>query len=444
MQFLPAPRPLRPHPRRRTRTVALVAVGALLGLLVGAMVATAEVPPAASAPVATHAWPGPLNGYGLRLRRIPKHPLRDLSCASGSATVTSADGLREALSHHQSACVTAAIGDVEIEGLGNLSGVIVSTEEGGSLGEIDLEETTGLTIRGARFRSIEIRHASGTKLFGNTIGGTPTERTYDELIFMPERSDNVIIQGNDIGWTIADNSGNTGYGCRCYGEVNGLRFIGNNVHDIAADGFQGVEGHNVLIARNQFGPIGANPGSDEHSDDIQIPANGPGLRIVDNWIHNQGYYAGKVVNNSGSLYIHGGTGNPVLVENNLITENQGRTEICGLGTGGDDRSNITIRRNTWIEGGLAYTGFPGFEWDCSGGSGNRVERNIAVDPDGGFAQDGSRDAAEFSENLWGRPSKLKFDEAGNCVSKRCNPSSGPIGYRTPRGIHWQPVDGEKP
>ncbi len=444
MHVPPLPGRRRITRRRRARSVALVTLGALLGLLVAAMVATAEEPAGAPAAATAHAWPSPHNGYGLRLRRIPKHPLRDLSCAAGSANVTSADGLREALSHHQSACITAAIGDVEIEDLGKLAGVVVSTEGEGSLGEIDLDDTTGLTIRGARFRSIEIRHASGTKLFGNQIGGTPTERVEDELIFMPERSDNVTIEGNDIGWTIADDSGNTGYGCRCYGEVNNLRFIGNNVHDIAADGFQGVEGHNVLIARNQFGPIGANPGSDEHSDDIQIPANGPGLRIVDNWIHNQGYFAGKVVNNSGSLYIHGGTGNPVLVENNLITENQGRTEICGLGTGGVDRSNITIRLNTWINGGLAYPNFPGFEWDCSGGSGNRVERNISVDADGGFAQDGSRSAAKFDENIWGGKHKLKFDEAGNCISKRCNPKSGPIGYRTPRGVHWQPVDGETP
>ena len=41
MQFPPVSRPRRSHPHRRTRTVALVALGALLGLLVGAMVATA-------------------------------------------------------------------------------------------------------------------------------------------------------------------------------------------------------------------------------------------------------------------------------------------------------------------------------------------------------------------------------------------------------------------
>jgi hypothetical protein len=428
-----------PPLRLGPRGVASNAFVVLLGLLVVAVLATAHEPAAGAAPATRLGpWQSPATGHGLRLRAKPKYP-SNLSCAPGSAQVSSADGLRDALSAHRDACVMAAIGDVELEGLGNLSGVIVSSEGSGSLGAIDLEDTTGLTIRGARFRSIEMREADDTKLFGNKIGGTPSHRVYDELIFMPERSDNVTIQGNDIGWTLADNSGNTGYGCRCYGEVNGLRFIGNRVHDIAADGFQGTEGSNVVIARNDIGPVGANPGSSEHSDDIQMVSNGPGLRIVDNWIHNQGYFGGHIANNSGSLYIHGGTGNPVLVENNLITENQGVTEVCGLGTGGTSRSNITIRANTWIQGGLAYPNFPSFQWDCNGGSGNRIERNIAIDADGGFStDDGSGGAADFSENIWAHSGKLKFDEQGNCVSVRCNPKGGPIGYRAPRGTHFHP------
>ncbi|HEX4308147.1 MAG TPA: right-handed parallel beta-helix repeat-containing protein [Solirubrobacterales bacterium] len=418
------------------RGVVSSALLALLLLLVAAALVTADEPAAGAAPAA--AWQGPAAGHGLRLRAVPKYPT-DLGCAQGSAKVSSADGLHDALTAHRDACVIAPVGDVEIENLGDLSGVIVSSEGSGSLGAIDLEDTTGLTIRGARFRSIEIRQADDTKLFGNKIGGTPSHRVYDQLIFMPERSDDVTIQGNDIGWTLADNSGNTGYGCRCYGETNGLRFIGNRVHDIAADGFQGTEGANVLIARNDIGPVGANPGSDEHSDDIQMVSNGPGLRIVDNWIHNQGYFGGHLANNSGSLYVHGGTGNPVLVENNLITENQGVTEICGLGTGGTTRSNITIRLNTWIQGGLAYPNFPGFQWDCDGGSGNRIERNVAIDSDGGYStDDGGGSAADFSENIWTYTGKLKFDEHGNCLSARCNPKTGPIGFRSPPGTNFQP------
>ena len=140
-----------------------------------------------------------------------------------------------------------------------------------------------------------MRGAHRTKLLNNVIGGTgPNDRELDQLIFMPDESNDVSIEGNDIGWTVADNTGNTGYGCRCYGATNNLRFVGNKVHDIAADGFQGTNGSNVLIDRNEIGPVGANPGSNSHSDNIQIVSNGPNLRITNNWIHHQGYYEGTV------------------------------------------------------------------------------------------------------------------------------------------------------
>jgi hypothetical protein len=183
--------------------------------------------------------------------------------------------------------------------------------------------------------------------------------------------------------------------------------------------------------------VGANPGSDEHSDNIQIVSNGPNLRITNNWIHEQGYYEGKVTGNSGSTYIHGGTSNTLLYENNLVAMNQGRTEICGLGTGGTSRSNITVRNNTWVEGGLAFDNFPGFSWECDGGSGNTVARNVAVDSDGGFAQNGSAGAATWSANLWGRPSVVTLDTNGDCTSSNCNPAGQkPIGYRKPSGVDW--------
>jgi hypothetical protein len=297
--------------------------------------------------------------------------------------------------------------------------------------------TPGLTIRGARFRSIELREADRTVLLGNQIGGSPDNPVPDQLIFMPEENNDVTIQENDLGWTKADDSGNTGYGCRCYGELNGLRFIGNKLHDLGGDGFQGVGGSNVLIDRNEIGPVGANPGSSEHSDNIQIVANGPNLRITNNWIHEQGYYEGKPVGSSGSLYIHGGGSAPLLVENNLFSVNQGRTEICGLGTGGNSRSNLTIRNNTWVGGGLAYTGFPGFEWDCDSGAGNTIERNVGIDSDGGFARDGSMTAASISSNIWGRPATVTLDGAGNCVSANCNPDGQPpIGFRKPDDVRW--------
>jgi Bacterial TSP3 repeat/Right handed beta helix region len=359
-------------------------------------------------------------------------------CADGATDVTTEAMVRGEVDAKRSVCVVAEVGNVDLSDLGNRAGVVISTEGAGSMGSIDVSDgTTDLTIRGARFRSIELRGADRTTLLGNTIGGSPDNRVLDQLIFMPDESNDVTIEGNDIGWTEADNSGNTGYGCRCYGELNGLRFVGNKIHDIAADGFQGVGGANVLIDRNEIGPVGANPGSSEHSDNIQLTFNGPDTRVTNNWIHHQGYFEGSVTGNSGSVYIHGGTSSSLLFENNLIETAQGRTEICGLGTGGTTRSNIAIRNNTWIDGGRAFSAFPGFEWDCDSGTGNAVERNIAVDPDGGFAQSGSEAAAIFADNLWGQPALLSFDAGGNCTSASCNPAGqAPIGYRKPSGIAW--------
>jgi hypothetical protein len=365
----------------------------------------------------------------------PPPPSGSSGCVVGATNATTASQVRSAVQGGHDVCVTANVGDVNLSDLG-ASPVTISTD-GGSMGAVDLDSTTDLTIEGARFRSIEMRGSHRTKLLGDTIGGTQSNRTYDQLIFMPETNNDVRIEGNDIGWTKADNSGNTGYGCRCYGNLNRLRFVGNRVHDIAADGFQGVGGEDVLIDRNEIGPVGRNPGSSEHSDNIQITGNGPNLRITDNWLHHQGYYEGSPTANSGSTYIHGGSNGSLLYENNLIETAQGRTEICGLGTGGTSRSNITIRDNTWVEGGLAFNGFPGFEWDCDSGSGNTVERNIAVDPDGGFAQDGSASAATFSQNIWGAPGAVTLDGAGNCVSSNCTTAGGqPIGYRKPSGVSW--------
>ena len=153
--------------------------------------------------------------------------------------------------------------------------------------------------------------------------------------------------GNDIGWTLADDSGNTGYGCRCYGQLNGLRFVRNRVHDIAADGFQGVNGRNVVIDRNEIGPVGANPGSSEHSDLIQIVSNGitPGSPTT-------GSTTGLLQRAGGQqrrLYLH-----PRRVEGLAALSEQpdleqpGPHRICGLGTGGNSRSNLIIRRNTWV------------------------------------------------------------------------------------------------
>ncbi len=356
-------------------------------------------------------------------------------CVAGATNATTASALTSAVSSSKNVCVTAAVGDVNFANMGKKA-VTVSTEGSGSMGHLEINSTTDLTISDARFRSVTLRSAHRTTIENSTIGGTQANRVYDQLIFMPEENNDVTVRNNDIGWTKADNTGNTGYGCRCYGTLNRLKFVGNKVHDLAGDGFQGVGGSDVVIDRNEIGPVGANPESNEHSDNIQLTFNGPNTQITNNWIHHQGFYEGKNAGNSGSIYIHGGTTNSMLIENNLVETNQGRTEICGLGTGGTSRSNITIRNNTWVDGGLAFTGFPGFEWDCDSGTGNTIERNVAVDPDGGFAQDGSAGAVTIAGNLWGQPSLVTLNAERNCTSANCNPSSGPIGYRKPSGVAW--------
>jgi hypothetical protein len=81
--------------------------------------------------------------------------------------------------------------------------------------------------------------------------------------------------------------------------------------------------------------VGANPGSSEHSDNIQIIDNGPNLKITNNWLHHQGWYdATTSVGNAGATYIHGGDSDRMNYENNLIEHSRGRVEVCGLGTGG--------------------------------------------------------------------------------------------------------------
>jgi hypothetical protein len=63
-----------------------------------------------------------------------------------------------------------------------------------------------------------------------------------------------------------------------------------------------------------------------------------------------------------------------------------------------------------------------------------IDSNVAVDPDGGFANNGS--AASMSSNLFGQLARVTLDGEGNCTSSNCKAASGPIGYRKPPGVHW--------
>jgi hypothetical protein len=306
------------------------------------------------------------------------------------------------------------------------------------MGHLDIYDTTNLTIRNARFRSAELWYANGTTIEGSVVGGAPSSRVTDTLVNINVSPD-VTISGTELAWTRVG-PGTSAYGIRSPGNSLGyndrLHIEGDYIHNLGSDGIQGLgRADDVVIDRNRIDYVAETPGSGEHSDGMQIIDHGTNLRITNNWVSHEGFYAeGAPSGSSGTMYVHGGSDGAALIQNNLFTDSRGRVEICGLGTGGVEISNLTIRRNTFSNLGLAYEGFPGFEWDCDSGSRDTITRNVAVDPDGGFAQDGF-DAAIVEPNLWGRPSTVTLDSEGNCISDNCNPSGQePIGYRRPSGV----------
>jgi hypothetical protein len=364
-------------------------------------------------------------------------------CVAGAVQATTAAQVRSAVGNGSNVCVVTAVGDVNLADLGS-SPVVVSTN-GGSMGSIDIDSTSGLTIRNARFLSAELWYGHSTTIESSVIGGTASARTSDTLININVSRD-VTIRNNEMAWTISGSGGTSAYGIRSPGNSLGyndrLHIEGNYLHHIGADGIQGFgSSQNVVIDRNRVAYIGNPPGSSEHSDGIQMIDHGPNMRVTNNWISNEGYYdVGQTNGSSGTMYVHGGDNDTLVIENNLFSDSRGRVELCGLGTGGTSISNLTVRRNTFSNLGQAYNSFPGFEWDCDSGSNNVIERNIAQDPDGGFANSGSLSAATLTENLWrdsDSSNALAIDSSGNCTSVACNPSGQEaIGYRKPSGVSW--------
>ena len=356
-------------------------------------------------------------------------------CKRGAVPVRTAEDVRAQASAGHDICVVAAIaGTVDLEDV--TTGVHIGTKDAGSLGHISARFTEGLTIS-ARFSSIRADGAEDLTIDRSVVGGSKQERLDAQLIFIPDGSTNTTISNSDIGWTLADDSGNTGYGIRAYGGHDGLSIVNNRIHDIAADGIQLGGGDDIVIDRNEIGPVGANPESTEHSDNIQIVDHGNNLRITNNWIHSQGYFGDQVSGNSGVLYVHGESDGGVLVENNLFSNSRGRVEVCGLGTGGTGKSNVTIRGNTFHDLGQAHEGFPGLQWACDAGTDNRVERNVAIDPDGGFGEAGGGRAVTLQDNVFGDMAAATFNRDLECTSPNCNPQGAPpIGYRKPKNVRW--------
>jgi hypothetical protein len=354
----------------------------------------------------------------------------------GAVEATTSRAAVSSLQQGKNVCVTAAIGDVVLdEDMASATMEHLGTTGAGSIGNVEIDGATRLTIR-ARLRSIRIDDSEDVVVEQSMIGGTEASRTQDNLVELLDTRNgttNIVIRDNDIGWTCADNGGDTGFGIRAYGENDGLLIQRNRIHDLAADGIQGTGGRGVVIDRNEIGPVGNCPGSSEHSDNIQITGT-RGLRITNNWLHHNGCFDGACTSNAGVTYIHGGSSN-LVYQNNLLTDNRGRVEICNLGSGGTRASRITIRGNTSYGSGQA--GLGGLEWDCDGGRDNLIERNVIVDAKGGLDLAGDPGTVTVRSNVTGRRSAVRLDDDGNCTSRKCNPRGrDPIGFRKPRGVHW--------
>jgi hypothetical protein len=365
----------------------------------------------------------------------PPPPVGRPACAAGATQVTSASQLRAVVRGGANACVVAPVGHVSLTNFGGPRHI--GTTGAGAIGAIQLNGVSRLTLQ-ARFRSITVRRSSSITITQSIVGGTSNARVDDQLIFLPDGADDVSIRDSDIGWTTADNSGNTGYGLRVYEDADRLRVERNRFHHIAADGIQlGMHGANAVIDRNEFAYIAPPRDSNEHADDIQVVTNGPNLRITNNYLHHNGVFdAGGPRTGGSGPYIHAGNANPIVFENNLVRDEMNFMQVGNLGTGGCNRSNLRFRRNTFFRNGLLWPGggTPDLHWRLCGGSNNVYERNVVNNRFGneyGFAASGTA----VNANLHG--SGYAIDGAGNCTSAACNPRGAePIGFRKPSGVHW--------
>jgi Right handed beta helix region len=353
----------------------------------------------------------------------------------GAIDATTAAQVRSGVQGGEDVCVTAAVGNVNLDGLTSSTVRHVGTSPTGSMGAIHMDHSSRITLR-ARFRSIKFEGSDFITIEQSIIGGTSSNRVSDVLIFIPQRSDDVTIRDNDIGWTTADNSGNTGFGIRAYNDSARLRIERNYIHHIAADAIQlGMRGPDTVVDRNEVAYAARPVTSNEHSDDLQITGNGPNMRVTNNYFHHCGWFTAiGPTTGCNSMAIHAGTSNALLFENNMEAYALGLPFIGDLGTGGCVRSNATFRRNTWFNNGTQFTGGPDLVYAHCGGSNNLWERNLVNATffnTYGFPASGTT----ARDNLVGA---YTIDPAtGNCTAAACNPSGQePIGYRKPSGVHW--------
>jgi hypothetical protein len=90
-------------------------------------------------------------------------------------------------------CVTANVGDVNLSLLSAATDRYVGTYGGGQMGSVDLTGSSRITLR-ARFRSTTLRSSSFITIDNSIVGGTPSSRVVDQLIYIPCCSDDVTVR----------------------------------------------------------------------------------------------------------------------------------------------------------------------------------------------------------------------------------------------------------
>jgi hypothetical protein len=378
------------------------------------------------------------------------------SCAAGAVNVTTSSAANSNLASGNDVCVTASIGNLSLATQTSATTEHLGTSGAGQIATLDLDNVDFFEAS-VRATEVNIRGGSNSVTLqscklGGTNATTRTSVSTEALVRILDfgtNNPNITIQDCDIGWTTADNTGNSAYGIRINSQTDNLMVRRNWIHDTGSDGIQGTGGSNVTIDRNEIGPVGQTPGSSEHSDIIQVTSNDPGLSITNNYFHDQGYYdsgSGYVQNGTaGCIYLHGDSDSvanaTITMDNNMFKHCVGQMEVCGLGSGGDNRTGVTVTNNTFYDLVIGGAGsLSAFRWDCVGGTGNTIQYNATSNTNGGASgllTSGSSGAATWANNVAGTASgAITLDSDNNCTSSNCNPGGHTIGFRKPSGVHW--------
>lgn len=220
-----------------------------------------------------------------------------------------------------------------------------------------------------------------------------------------------------------------------------MKIVGNRIHHIAGDGIQGLgNGTDVLIDRNEIGYVGANPrlvgAFGQHPDHRQRPEPEDHEQLA----APAGLVRRDHVGWERRCHLHPRRRQrPDDLREHLIEHSRGRVEVCGLGTGGTSRSNITVRRNTVSDNGQTFGGFPGLEWDCGSGTGNLVEPQHRSGPRRRFRHPPYRiQVGVLGEQQPVLPAVARQPRRPRQLHViDCNPAGQEaIGYRKPAGVPW--------